>query len=68
MKDGDTGDKAKKIVGTGNSGMNIDWSVSENRTLVFSESGNCLFFGSTNIPVEEPPKLFYLFAFYNLQL
>ncbi len=49
-----TGDKAKKIVGIDSPGMPADWSVSENGTLVFSESGKRLFFGTAGKPVEEP--------------
>jgi len=48
------GDEAKKIVGTDSEGMPADWSVNENGTLVFSESGDRLFFGTADKPVEEP--------------
>jgi len=49
-----TGSGAKKIVDISTPGMTVDWSVSENGTLVFSDSGDRLFFGTTDKPVEEP--------------
>ena len=48
------GGTAEMIVTTGSSGMTEGWSVSENGSLEFSESGNRLFFGTAEKPEEEP--------------
>lgn len=45
---------ASKVVDCNTQGMTEDWSVSVNGTLQFSESGNRLFFGTAEKPVEEP--------------
>ena len=45
---------ADKVVDCNTAGMKEDWSVSENGTLQFSDSGNRLFFGTAEKPVEEP--------------
>ena len=48
------GAMANKIIGTETAGMPQGWSVSENGSLQFSESGNRIFFGTNEKPVEEP--------------
>ena len=48
------GDQCSKIVDTTTRGMTGGWSVSENGKLVFSDSGERLFFGTAEKPVEEP--------------
>lgn len=45
---------AQKIVDCETEGMIKDWSVSENGTLSFTESGERLLFGTAEKPVEEP--------------
>ena len=45
---------AQKIVDCATEGMIEDWSVSENGTLQFTESGERLLFGTAEKPVEEP--------------
>lgn len=48
------GDMAKKIVDCETEGMIADWSVSENGTLSFTESGERLLFGTAEKPLKEP--------------
>jgi dipeptidyl aminopeptidase/acylaminoacyl peptidase len=48
------GQAAQEIVGMATSGMPEGWSVSENGTLGFSDSGDRLFFGTAPKPEEEP--------------
>ena len=48
------GAMANKIIGTETAGMPEGWSVSENGSLQFSESGNRIFFGTNEKPAEEP--------------
>ena len=46
--------ECNKIVDTGTPGMPEGWSVSENGRLSFSDSGERLFFGTAEKPMEEP--------------
>ncbi|MCF8222505.1 MAG: prolyl oligopeptidase family serine peptidase [Bacteroidales bacterium] len=48
------GNDCNKIVSTGTNGMPEGWSVSKDGSLSFSESGERLFFGTAEKPVEEP--------------
>ncbi len=48
------GTKCAKIVDVETEGMPEGWSVSENGRLSFSDSGERLFFGTAEKPVEEP--------------
>ncbi|MEE4115915.1 MAG: prolyl oligopeptidase family serine peptidase, partial [Marinilabiliaceae bacterium] len=48
------GSSAAKVVDCDTPGMPEEWSVSENGSLEFSESGGRLFFGTAEKPVEEP--------------
>ncbi len=48
------GDECTKVVDTGTPGMTEGWSVSGNGRLSFSDSGERLFFGTAEKPVEEP--------------
>ncbi|MDT8402306.1 MAG: prolyl oligopeptidase family serine peptidase [Bacteroidales bacterium] len=48
------GNECSEIVDMETAGMTEGWSVSENGRLEFSESGERLFFGTAEKPVEEP--------------
>lgn len=48
------GNDCNKIVSTSTNGMPEGWSVSKDGSLSFSESGERLFFGTAEKPVEEP--------------
>ncbi|MCD4769676.1 MAG: prolyl oligopeptidase family serine peptidase [Bacteroidales bacterium] len=49
-----SGDNAIMIVNEETKGMIDKWSVSENGTITFSDSGSLLFFGTAEKPVKEP--------------
>jgi len=48
------GDECMVVAGEGTAGIPEGWSVSENGRLSFSDSGERLFFGTAEKPVEEP--------------